>query len=141
MKYEDMTFTEEDKKRLEENRDQIIEWIETNIVPNIAKDDRIIVEFGGTYRDPRSFGDPVANYRLAVYGKEETIYSAGSGSTTKGNIGYGQRYGGISKAFKAVWSAWDLYPVIDNWKLIKDKLLNEMYERKKNKKAIYSFEV
>lgn len=138
-----MHFTEEDKKRLQQNKEIIMKWIEENIVPYLSPTDsydRILVEFGGIYVSPRGFAKPVANYRIAVYGKEQNFYSGG-GVTTKGTIGYGRLYGGIGHSLESIWSAWDIYPLVDNWQSIKRELLDKLGNRTKVSKQITEFSV
>ena len=141
MNYEDMHFTEEDKKRLQKNKEAIIKWIEVNIIPFLSSTDsydRLMVEYGGMYISPRGFTKPVANYRIAIYGKEQNFYSGG-GTTTKGKIGYGRCYGGIGQSLESVWSAWDIYPLVDNWSWIKNELQSQLGNRTRVSKQITEF--
>lgn len=138
MDYGDMRFTENDKKRLLENRDAICAWIMENIVPAIDDDESVRVDYGGTYRCPRS-GTPTEMYHFVVYGKKNHFYFMGDKGT--GYIGYGEKFGGCHEPFEKAYSPYDIYPVVDNWKMIKQVLLSTVEERKRAKKSIYSFEV
>ena len=136
MNYEDMIFTDNDKARLKENRNAICKWIMENIVPYINDDDTLKVDFGGIYRCPRS-GSPIEKYHLRVYGSPHEFYFMGSNGS--GNIGFAEKFGVYDPFEKA--GAYRIYPVVDNWKMIKSALLNQIEERKVAKGNIYSFEV
>ena len=138
MKYEDMIFTDNDKARLKENRDAICTWIMKNIVPVIDDDASLHVDFGDIYRCPRS-GTPIETYHFVVYGKEHSFYFMSDRG--KGCIGYGQKFGGCHEPFEKAYSPYDIFPIVDNWKMIKSKLLSMVSEQKKAKESIYVFEV
>lgn len=137
MEYNDMIFTDNDKTRLRENRDAIVSWIMENIVPYMDKNDTLRVDYGETYRCPRD-GSSVENYHFRVYGKENHFYFMGDRGT--GYVGYAQKFGGF-ESFKKAYSPYDIYPVVDNWQMIKGELLGQIAERKEAKKSIYAFEV
>lgn len=139
MKYEDMRFTDGDKKRLLENKQMIIDWVMENIVPNMVENSRIGCDFGGIYRCPRT-GSTVEAYHFYVYSESNDFYSGG-GTTTEGFIGYGQKFGYMDESFESVHNPYDIYPVVDNWASIKRVLLNGIKEQKASKKQIYEFEV
>lgn len=141
-RYEEMKFTDNDKARLRENKEVICQWIMENIVPLLNEDDRIYIDYGGTYRSGReySWSEGVAYYHFAVYGRENE-FRTGGGTRTKGYIGCGQKYGRIEQAFEKVFSPYDIYPVVDNWQIIKNKLISEAKRKKDDKKSIYAFEV
>lgn len=136
MNYDDMVFSNDDKARLKENRNAICKWIMENIVPNIADDDTLKIDFGGIYKCPRS-GTPVEKYHLRVWGKPYSFYFMGNRGS--GNIGFAKQFGVYESFEKA--GAYDVYPVVDNWKMIKRELLNQIEERKVAKGSIYAFEV
>lgn len=139
--YSEMRFTDEDKKKLVENRKAIVNWIMENIVPQLGKDDVIRIDYGGTYVSSRSFcAKPTSNYHFAVYGEKHNFYSGG-GSTTNGYVGIGEKYGGVSEAFEGVNHAWSIYPVMDNWRTIKNELISKLKEKQNNKASIYEFSV
>lgn len=140
MDYTDMKFNDTDKQKLIENRDTICKWVMENIVPQLDKDERVIIGYGGKYRSPRSFmSEPVDNYYFGVYGEDHTIYF--NGAKQIGHIGVGEKYGRVSRSFAKVTNPYDIYPVIDNWKLIKSQLLSEVEKNKANRKAIFNFVV
>lgn len=138
MKYENMTFTDEDCARLRTNRDAICGWIMENIVPAIDDDASLCIDFGDIYRCPRT-GTPIETYHLVVYGKKHQFYFMSDKGT--GYIGYGEKFGGCHNPFEKVYSPYEIYPVVDNWKMIKGKLLSMVDERKRAKGKIYRFEV
>lgn len=138
MNYEDMIFTDGDKARLKENRNAICNWIIENIVPMVDDDDSLRIDYGGIYRCPRT-GTPVEKYHLVVYGKPHKFYFMGDRG--KGCIGYGEKFGGCHEPFENAYSPYDIYPVVDNWKMIKNKLLSMVEERKRARGRIYTFEV
>lgn len=138
MNYEDMVFTENDKARLKENRNAICKWIMENIVPFIDEDVSLKIDYGETYRCPRT-GNPIETYHFVVYGKEHHFYFMGDRG--KGYVGYGQKFGGCHESFEKAYSPYDIYPVVDNWKMIKNRLLSMVKEHKVAKKSIYEFEV
>ena len=138
MKDCELIFTEEDKKQLIENRNKIYNWIMENIVPKINEDDRIVVDYGGTYMGMRSY-ETTSNYHIAVFGKRNTIYHGSE--VTDGYIGIGEKYGNITRILDNNNVASDIYPVVSNWSEIKEALLLEVEKRKESKKAIYNFEV
>ena len=143
MNYEDMHFTEEDKKQLQRNKQAMMKWIEENIVPYLSPSDsydRILVEFGGIYRCHGDFSKGVSNYRIVVYGSEQTFYSGG-GTHSKGKIGYGEKYGGIGHSLDEIWSPYQIYPLMDNWEYIKGELLAGLRNRRAASKAIAEFAV
>lgn len=135
----EMTFTDNDRARLKENKQAIIDWIKLNIVPFIDDDSKIECDFGGTYRCPRT-GRSVDNYHFYVYGKEREFYSGG-GHRTKGTIGFGEKFGYMSESFESVNSPYDIYLVVNNWKFIKRTLLDGVAAQERNRKSIYEFEV
>ena len=139
MKYEDMRFTDNDKKKLRENKKMIVDWIMENIVPNMAKDSKIKCDFGEIYKCPIT-SSTVKTYHFYVYSELNEFYSGG-GVTTKGFIGYGQKFAYMSESFENVYSPYDIYPIVDNWASIKRELLNGIKEQKVIKKEIYEFEV
>lgn len=139
MKYEDMTFTEKDTIKLKENRDSICDWITNNILPKLSKDERIIIDFGGEYLGLRSY-ETTQNYHFSVFGSENTFYTGG-GTKTRGQIAVGFKYSIIEHAFDSVNNPYKIFPFVDNWKMLKEKLLTEIEKREQNKAAIYSFEV
>lgn len=139
MDYTELHFTEEDKQRLLQNKEEMVKWIMDNIVPFIQEDSKIKIDFGGIYHCPRSYSS-VENYHFYVYGSKQKFYSGG-GSNTEGYIGFGEKFGGISEAFETVRSPYDIYPIMDNWDMIKRTLLGSIKEQKENRKAIYSFQV
>ena len=137
MRYENMTFTDNDKARLKENRDAICNWIIKNIVPVIDDDASLHVDFGDIYRCPRS-GTPIETYHFVVYGKEHPFYFMGD--REKGYIGYAQKFGGY-EPFEKAYSPHYIFPIVDNWKMIKSKLLSMVSEQKRARESIYIFEV
>lgn len=139
MNYEDMKFTNDDKEKLKENKRMIIDWIKENIIPNMEKGSKIKCDFGGIYRCPRT-NSTVELYHFWVYSEPKEFYSGG-GTTTKGTIGYGQKFGYISQSFESVSSPYDIYPIVDNWSIIKNVLLNEIKNQKIIKNSIYNFSV
>ena len=138
MRYEDMVFTDNDKSRLKENRDAICSWIMENIVPFMDEDDTLRIDFGPIYRCPRT-GTRIETYHLAVYGRKHNFYFMGDRGS--GFIGYGEKFGGLYDPFEKVCSPYEIFPVVDNWKMIKRRLLGMAGERKAAKKSIYTFEV
>lgn len=140
MEYDNLIFTDAEKERLKENRNAVNAWIMENVVPHLAKEERIIIDYGDSYKAPGSFSEPTTEYHFAVYGEEHQFYSGG-GRQSKGYIGIGQRYGGISHAMQTVGNAYDLYPIFANWTLIKNRLLREVEDRKTKRMEIYSFTV
>ena len=138
MKYENMTFTDNDRAKLKENRDAICAWIMENIVPVINDDSSLKIDFGEIHRCPRT-GTPIETYHLVVYGKIHRFYFMGDKGS--GYIGYGEKFGGCHEPFEKVCSPYEIYPVVDNWKMIKGKLLSMVSEQKKAKESIYAFEV
>lgn len=104
--YSNMNFTDRDRTQLKLNRDQIIQWIMENIVPMLKEDDRIYVDFGGTYSCPRTYST-IDNYHLAVYGSERNITSVG-GRKTKGYIGYGEKFERIYQSFESTESPYEI---------------------------------
>ena len=138
MRYEDMIFTDNDKSRLKENRDAICSWVMENIVPFIDDDASLSVDFGPIYRCPRT-GTPIETYHLAVYGRKHSFYFMGERGS--GFIGYGEKFGGLHDPFEKVYSPYETFPVVDNWKMIKQRLLSMGEERKGARKSIYTFEV
>ena len=135
--YSDMNFTDKDRTQLKLNRDQIVQWIMENIVPMLSEDEKIHIDFGGKYSCPRS-SSVIDNYHFAVYGSERNITSGG-GRKTKGYIGYGEKFGGISQSFESTESPYEIYPVVDNWTTIKMCLMTRLQEMEKEKEAIYNF--
>ena len=138
MRYDNLVFTETDKERIRENIKSINQWIIDNVVPYLAEDERIYIDYGDKYQAPGSW-DSTTDFHLAVYGKENTIYGYSRKST--GYVGIGDKYGGISDAILTVSSPYRLFPVIDNWTLIKNRLLREVEDRKTKRMEIYSFTV
>lgn len=138
MKYENMTFTDNDRARLKENRDAICAWIMNNIVPAIDDDASLQVDFGEIYRCPRT-GTPIETYHFVVYGKIHHFYFMGDRGS--GCIGYGEKFGGCHEPFEKIGSPYKIYPVVDNWKMIKGRLLSMVEERKRARGRIYTFEV
>ena len=134
----DMVFTNDDKSKLVENRKLIIEWIMENVVSVLKEDDRIIIDYGGTYMGMRSY-ESTTNYHIAVYGKKTSIYTGGE--RYEGYVGIGEKYGHISGFLDESNFPYDIYPVVDNWKTIKETLLKEISEREEKKKIIYDFAV
>lgn len=135
--YNDMSFTDGDREQLKLNRDQIVQWIMENIVPMLTEDEKIYVDFGGKYSCPRTYST-TDNYHFAVYGSERNITSGG-GRKTKGYIGYGEKFGGISQSFESTESPYEIYPVVDNWKEIKINLVARLKQIQEDKDAIYKF--
>ena len=140
MEYSDLNFNDDEKKRIINNKKAIVSWIMNNVVLNIRDDDVIRIDYGGTYISPRGFSKPVNNYHIAVYGREQNFRNGG-GKNTSGYIGIGEKYGMISESLENCTCAWDIYPIMDNWQLIKSELLYKVEELKKSKAAIYEFEV
>lgn len=138
MRYDNMTFTNNDKARLKENRDIICRWIMENIVPSMNEDDVFHIDFGDIYRCPRS-GTPIETYHLVVYGKEHSFYFMGDRG--RSHIGYGEKFGGCHEPFEKVYSPYEIYPVVDNWRMIKCKLLDMIEKHKRARKIIYTFKV
>ena len=139
MDYERMTFTDNDRERLLANKEIIIDWIMENIVPNMDEEARFYVDFGGTYQAPGSW-QTTENYHFGVYGAKRTFCSGG-GRKTDGYIGCGQKYGGLSDAFETIKSPWEIYPIVDNWRMIKESLLSQVETAKRSRKSIYEFKV
>ena len=137
--YNDMSFTDRDREQLKLNREQIVQWIMENIVPMLSEDEKIHIDFGGKYSCPRS-SSVIDNYHFAVYGSERNITSGG-GRKTKGYIGYGEKFGGISQSFESTGSPYEIYPVVNNWKEIKINLMTRLKQIQEDKDAIYQFSV
>ena len=139
MNYKDMVFTKEDREALIRNKKHIVDWIMKNIVPNMQADSKIKCDFGETYTSPRS-NMKVASYHFYVYSELKDFYSGG-GTATNGCIGYGEKFGYMNESFESVTSPYDIYPIVDNWSLIKKTLLHGIEKQKRNKDVIYNFEV
>ena len=135
MRYRDMVFTKNDEARLRENRDAICNWIMENIVPMLNKDDVLDVDFYENYRCQRT--GFIETYRFRVYGRKERFYI----ERFRGNgyVGFGR--GRICEPFEENPNPYDIYPVVDNWRMIKSRLLKMVTERKQAKRSIYEFEV
>lgn len=140
MDLDNMIFSAEDKENLKENRNKINAWIMENIVPKLAPNERIHVDYGGRYKARNDWTEGTTRYHFAVYGEEQTFYSGG-GDKTKGYVGVGQKYGGISHALQTVGNPYDLYPIIENWTHVKSCLVNEANARANARKSIQNFEV
>ena len=139
MNYEDMHFTDNDKEKLKENKRMIIEWITENIIPNMDEDSQIKCDFGDTYTCPRTY-TTVESYHFWVFSEPRKFFSGG-GRTTDGTIGYGRKFGYMDESFESVNSPYDIFPIVDNWGLIKATLLNELEAQKANRRVINQFEV
>lgn len=137
--YNNMNFTDKDREQLKSNRNQIVQWIMENIVPMLTEDEKIYVDFGGKYSCPRS-SSVTDNYHFAVYGREY-IFMSGGGRKTKGYVGYGEKFGGISQAFETTCSPYEIYPIMDNWKEIKNSLVTRLKQIQEYKGAIYQFSI
>lgn len=134
-----MHFTDNDKEKLKENKRMIIEWITENIIPNMDEDSQIKCDFGDTYRCPRTY-TTVESYHFWVFSEPRKFFSGG-GRTTDGTIGYGRKFGYMDESFESVNSPYDIFPIVDNWGLIKATLLNELEAQKANRRVINQFEV
>ena len=139
MDYSDMHFSKEDAEQLVINRDKICEWIMQNIVPELDEDDYIMINYGGEYLGARSC-IKTTNYHIAVYGKEREFISGG-GIKTQGCIGIGEKYGYISYALKDRPSPYDIYPIVANWKNLKNEMNRQLLIKRSNRERIYEFEV
>ena len=139
MNYEDMTFSEQDKIQLKNNRDAICKWIKENILPRLSSDERIIIDFGDDYMGLRSY-EKTKMFHFSVFGEENTFFTGG-GTRTRGQIAIGFKYSTIETAFDCVESPYEIFPFIKNWKYLKKQLLEQVEKREKNKETIYSFEV
>ena len=137
--YSDMHFSKEDTEQLIANRDKICEWIMQNIVPELDEDDHIMIDYGGEYLGVRSY-TKTTNYHIAVYGKERE-FTSGGGTRTQGHIGIGERYGYISHALKGKTNPYDIYPIVVNWRNLKDEMTSQLHRKKSNRRKIYTFEV
>lgn len=138
MNISDMVFTDEDREKLIENRKKIFDWIKENIISQLTEDDKITIDYGGTYMGMRSY-ESTTNYHLVVFGKKSSVYY--TSERYEGYIGIGEKYGDITRMFDDAESPRDIYPVIDNWELIKNTLLKEVAERREKKKIIYEFKI
>jgi hypothetical protein len=136
MDIDNMVFSKDDKEQLKENRNKINEWIMENIVPKLAINESIQVDYGGYYRARGDFGEGTTMYHFAVYGEERSFSSSG-GERTRGYVGIGEKYGGISHAIQVVGNPYELYPIIENWEHIKSCLINESNARANAKKNGY----
>jgi hypothetical protein len=47
----------------------------------------------------------------------------------------------MDESFESVNSPYDIFPIVDNWGLIKATLLNELEAQKANRRVINQFEV
>ena len=140
MDYSDMAFSNSDKEQLIVNRDKICEWIMQNIVPELGEDDRIMIDYGGDYLGSRSC-TKTTNYHIAVYGKDKNFVSGG-GAKSHGHIGIGERYGQISYALNEnIKSPYSIYPIVVNWKELKNEMLAQLRKKRESKQKIYAFEV
>lgn len=106
------------------------------VIPELDKDDVLRIDYGVIYTCPRS-GTKVESYHFRVYGEENNFYSNGNGN---GYIGYARKFGGY-EPFETARNAYDIYPVVDNWQYIKSTILDELAERRANKKTIYEFQI
>ena len=141
-RYDNMHFTEAEEKALIQNRDKICAWIKENIIPKLepTEYDRIKIDFGGVYRSYNDFGKGTTEYLFAVYGAPTDIYF--NGRVNKDiSIGYGVRYGGVESSFETKTSPYSIYPVVDNWSMIKSELLKGAAERQERKANINSFTI
>ena len=57
------------------------------------------------------------------------------------SIGYGVRYGGVESSFETKTSPYSIYPVVDNWSMIKSELLKGVAERQERKVNINAFTI
>ncbi len=135
MNYENIAYSEEEKQKIEENKMAICEWIMANIVPKISDNEVLRVDFGGTYHAIN--GGSTEKYHFHVYGKTNRFYF--HGFLGESNIGFAKQFGGYVPFEKTCTR--DAHPIIDNWKMVKEELLNKIVERNETKKNIFAFEV
>ena len=134
MDYESFKFTEDEKKNLIINRDKIISWIMSDIIPYILPDDLISIDFGKDYYSPRS-EEYVKSYHLDVCGGK-SIESSHNGQ----HVLMAEKFGNFIP-LSEVDDYTTIYALIDNWKSIKNQLLASIRTRSEVHNKIENFEV
>lgn len=134
MDYESLKFTNEEEVKLIKNRDEIVSWIMSNIIPCILPNDLISIDFGNDYRCPRS-EEYVKSYHLDVCGGK-SIESSHNGQ----HVLMAEKFGNFIP-LSEVDDYRTIYALIDNWNSIKNQLLASIGMRSEVHNKINNFEV
>lgn len=134
-----MQFSDEERKVLKAQRDLVVKWIMDNIVPRIPKGEHILIDFGDRYKAPTAW-DWTTEYHFGVYGEPHSFWADHDDNIT-GYVGFGELYGGLGHAVEHLKSPYDIFPIINNWKVIKQNLFEEVCRLEDKHSSIANFTI
>lgn len=130
-------FSPEEEKRLLENRDKIVKFINDEIVPYLKAD--IIINFGDTYQSSH-YNYPTKEWHLICSVVEKIHYDMIRDEKQTGHISYTKCYGDYN--ILDFCKKYDyLYALIENWADIKDALLKNIEKQKNIHSNIMNFSI
>lgn len=142
-----LKFTEQEKELIVANATKIQNYLETEVVPKITQ--RIIIGFGGVHQNPRGY-EAIDKYRLFIAPTTDKLalyVNFADNTEEKGTVGMtecfshiepiqGQLYYGEYRVRHE-----SLYQLIQNWSIIKKKILAEVDKQQHEQETLNNFEI
>jgi hypothetical protein len=144
-----LKFTEQEKELIVANATKIQNYLEIEVVPKITQ--RIIIGFGGTHQNPRGY-EMIDKYRLFIAPKDKPLeVYTGFGLE---NNDKAQMTLGITECFSHIEPIQGqlynderqvryegIYQIIQNWSIIKSKILAEVEKQQQEQNILNNFEI
>lgn len=124
-----MEFSMEQKWQIDNNVNGVSAYIFENIVPQIHKPIRI--DFGKPYTGSR--GSVTTDFHLKVCPKKEVFTDGFGGNAHEGYTGISRYFGAPEEVHVVDYSS--KYALLENWKAIKQALLAEVNNQKRELKT------
>ena len=134
-----MKFSKEEEKALIAQRDLIIKWVMENIVPKIPKGECLRVDFGDSVKDPKTW-ERTTEYHFGAFGTKHHFWGD-LDEKTMGFVGWGEWFGNLMHAFEDITHPAYIFPVVDNWREIKQMMLDEVAKLEKSHSSIANFTI
>lgn len=129
-----MKFDEETKELIAANAKKIQEWLETEIVPQLAENLRI--EFGGTITSPRTFSR-TSKYTLSIYRKGDYMIDDNG---EKQSVGLCCGFGFVQNITDG-YVREGVVELMENWATIKNEILVRTKAQNAKIERIKKFEI
>lgn len=142
-----LKFTEQEKELIVANAMKIQNYLETDVVPKITQ--RIVIGFGGTHQNPRGY-DSIDKYRLFIAPETDKLalyVDFADSKEEKGTVGITECFSHIEPIRgKVYYGKYDvrhegLYQLIQNWSIIKSKILTEVDRQQREQHILTNFEI
>lgn len=132
-----MGYSKEEIAQIQKNIEAVNNWLLENIVPYLRNDDKITVGFGEMEPIGRGCWGKEHHYSLTVRGNKEIYFRTG-GAVFGFNLP-DYRKDDDMIVNKSLWS-WGM-KLLDQWRIVKPKLIDELEVYKQKYSAVFEFEV